>query len=50
MFIPRPMQERILEYQEGLMGVAAVPGSGKTQTLSYLAAKLMKELLSQMMK
>jgi len=38
----RPSQERILQYQNGKMGVSAVPGSGKTWTLSYLAAKLIR--------
>ncbi|HTX79601.1 MAG TPA: ATP-dependent helicase [Longilinea sp.] len=40
MFEPRPMQAEVLRYTQGKMGVAAVPGSGKTHTLSYLAAKL----------
>jgi DNA helicase-2/ATP-dependent DNA helicase PcrA len=40
MFKPRPMQEEILRYTTGKMGVAAVPGSGKTHTLSLLAARL----------
>ena len=40
MFKPRAMQRAILEYQAGKMGVAAVPGSGKTHTLSFLAAQL----------
>ena len=40
MFNPRPMQQAILEYKEGKMGVAAVPGSGKTHTLSCLTANL----------
>ncbi|HCS38230.1 MAG TPA: ATP-dependent helicase [Anaerolineaceae bacterium] len=40
MFKPRPMQAEILKYQGGKMGVAAVPGSGKTATLSALAAQL----------
>jgi DNA helicase-2/ATP-dependent DNA helicase PcrA len=39
-FIPRPAQEAVLAYQGGKMGVSAVPGSGKTYTLSYLAAQL----------
>ena len=39
-FIPRPAQAKILQYQHGKMGIAAVPGSGKTHTLSYLAASL----------
>ncbi len=36
----RPMQAEIVKYDGGMMGVAAVPGSGKTFTLSYLAAHL----------
>lgn len=43
MFKPRPKQKKVLEYKEGLMGVAAVPGSGKTSTLSYLAAQLVAQ-------
>ena len=39
----RPGQEKILRYHSGKMGVSAVPGSGKTWTLSYLAAKLIRE-------
>ena len=39
-FIPRPKQEEVLAYNSGYMGVAAVPGSGKTWTLSVLASKL----------
>jgi DNA helicase-2/ATP-dependent DNA helicase PcrA len=42
-FQPRPSQARILEYTGGKMGVSAVPGSGKTTTLSALAAKLVRE-------
>jgi len=42
-FQPRPSQARILEYSGGKMGVSAVPGSGKTWTLSALAAKLVRE-------
>ena len=38
MFIPRPKQAEVLAYTGGKMGVSAVPGSGKTQTLSALAA------------
>ena len=38
--ILRKSQEKILEYRSGKMGVSAVPGSGKTWTLSHLAAKL----------
>ena len=40
---PRPSQARILDYREGRMGVSAVPGSGKTWTLSLLAARLVQE-------
>lgn len=40
MYKPRPMQKQVLEYTHGKMGVAAVPGAGKTATLSYLAANL----------
>ena len=40
MFKPRPKQQEVLDYQRGRMGVSAVPGSGKTSTLSYLAAHL----------
>ena len=40
MFKPRPKQQEVLNYTHGKMGVAAVPGSGKTATLSYLAAQL----------
>lgn len=39
-FRPRPGQARVLAYRGGRMGVSAVPGSGKTATLSYLAARL----------
>ncbi|MFN2111750.1 MAG: ATP-dependent helicase [Anaerolineales bacterium] len=40
LFEPRPAQTEILAYQGGRMGVSAVPGAGKTWTLSYLAALL----------
>jgi len=40
MFQPRPKQAEVLKYTSGKMGVSAVPGSGKTKTLSYLAAQL----------
>ncbi|MHC1741155.1 MAG: ATP-dependent helicase [Anaerolineaceae bacterium] len=43
MFNPRPMQAEILKYPSGLMGVSAVPGSGKTHTLSRLAAQLIMD-------
>ena len=39
-FTPRPKQQYVLNYTHGKMGVSAVPGSGKTWTLSALAAKL----------
>ena len=38
----RPEQEKILEYTHEKMGISAVPGSGKTYTLSLLAADLLK--------
>jgi DNA helicase II / ATP-dependent DNA helicase PcrA len=41
----RPKQIQILQYQSGKMGISAVPGSGKTFTLSLLAAKLVAENL-----
>jgi DNA helicase-2/ATP-dependent DNA helicase PcrA len=40
MFVPRPKQQEVLDYTGGRMGVSAVPGSGKTLTLSALAAQL----------
>ena len=40
MFKPRPKQQQVLDYTSGKMGVSAVPGSGKTLTLSYLAAQI----------
>lgn len=36
----RPSQEEIMTYRKGLMGISAVPGSGKTWTLSNLAVRL----------
>jgi DNA helicase-2/ATP-dependent DNA helicase PcrA len=36
----RPSQKEILEYRSGRMGISAVPGSGKTWTLSLLAAQI----------
>ncbi len=40
----RASQFDIISYSRGLMGVAAVPGSGKTFTLSHLAAALVQKL------
>lgn len=37
----RPAQEQVLQYRQGTMGISAVPGSGKTFTLSLLAAELL---------
>ena len=44
-FTPRQDQQKILAFIEtgGRLGVAAVPGSGKTAILSYLAARLVRE-------
>lgn len=42
-FTPRPNQQAVLSYRSGYMGVAAVPGAGKTRTLSALAATLLTE-------
>ena len=39
-FVARPKQAEVLAYTGGKMGVSAVPGSGKTETLSRLAAQL----------
>jgi DNA helicase-2/ATP-dependent DNA helicase PcrA len=39
-FQPRPGQKEVLAYTGGLMGISAVPGSGKTRTLAELAALL----------
>ena len=38
----RASQEKILEYTSGKMGISAVPGSGKTWTLSKLAADIIR--------
>ncbi len=44
----RPEQQDIIfGYQGGRMGIAAVPGSGKTFTLSHLAARLVEDLIAQ---
>ncbi len=39
----RPAQEEVLAYSGGRMAVSAVPGSGKTFTLSLLAARLIAD-------
>lgn len=39
-FTPRPSQTEILKYTRGTLGISAVPGSGKTHTLSALAAQI----------
>ena len=46
-FEPRLEQKKILQYSGGMMGISAVPGSGKTFTLSALAAKLIEESLAR---
>ncbi|MBN1122391.1 MAG: ATP-dependent helicase [Anaerolineae bacterium] len=43
----RPSQEEVVSYTGGKMAVAAVPGSGKTFTLSYLAAELVTRLSAE---
>ncbi len=40
----RPSQQAVVSYRGGKMAVAAVPGSGKTFTLSHLAAALVEHL------
>src|SRR5512145_217788 len=39
-FTPRPSQQEILKYRGGRLGIAAVPGAGKTHILSALAAQI----------
>src|SRR5688572_24990694 len=41
-FTPRPSQQNILQYNGGRLGIAAVPGAGKTHILSALAAQLIQ--------
>lgn len=41
-FSPRPSQQKILRYNGGRLGIAAVPGAGKTHILSALAAQLIQ--------
>ena len=47
LFVPRPAQQKILSYRGGPMGISAVPGSGKTFTLSLLAARLVERLAQE---
>ncbi len=42
LFTPRPSQSQILRYRGGRLGIAAVPGAGKTFTLSALAAQIIQ--------
>jgi len=42
-FTPRPSQSKILAFTGGRLGISAVPGSGKTHTLSALAAQLITD-------
>lgn len=41
-FSPRPSQQNILRYNGGRLGIAAVPGAGKTHILSALAAQIIQ--------
>jgi DNA helicase-2/ATP-dependent DNA helicase PcrA len=41
-FTPRLSQRKILEYKRGKLGISAVPGSGKTHTLSALTARIIE--------
>jgi len=41
-FTPRPSQQNILRYTGGRLGIAAVPGAGKTHILSALAAQIIQ--------
>jgi DNA helicase-2/ATP-dependent DNA helicase PcrA len=43
----RKQQQDVVDYTGGRMGVAAVPGSGKTFTLSHLAARLVERLTDE---
>lgn len=40
-FTPRLSQRQVLAYRGGLMGIAAVPGSGKTETVSMLVDRIL---------
>lgn len=46
-FTPREEQKKVLQYTGGTMGISAVPGSGKTFTLSALAADLVEKLVRE---
>lgn len=46
-FTFRPSQAKILRYRGGKMGISAVPGAGKTFTLSALAAQIIASGLLQ---
>ena len=41
--IPREDQKAVLEYQNGYMGISAVPGAGKTTILLALIVKLLEQ-------
>jgi DNA helicase II / ATP-dependent DNA helicase PcrA len=41
-FTPRLSQQEILKYRGGRLGIAAVPGAGKTHILSALAAQIIQ--------
>lgn len=41
LFTPRESQRQVLAYRDGLMGIAAVPGSGKTETVSLLVDRIL---------
>jgi DNA helicase-2/ATP-dependent DNA helicase PcrA len=40
----RPGQQQILQFTSGKMGISAVPGSGKTWTLSLLASEVIRKV------
>ena len=42
-FTPRLSQQEILQYRGGRLGIAAVPGAGKTHILSALAAQIIQD-------
>jgi len=52
-FTPRPSQQNILHYTGGRLGIAAVPGAGKTHILSAVVnfeAHILKFLVSKLTK